>query len=351
ITPDDGYYVDEVLFNGTPYGVYSQLGVVTLRTPEITENSTLEVKFEKKEEALAPDIETVPYMAKYVDEDGSNATFLMGRINTLDFDVTEYGVLYSTLNPYPTYNGFNVKKAPSKYPCSDAGYYGFTFKNPNNRENIYVRAYAVYNDGEVVLSDKTINLVEFKIDDITATYNNTTPVLNDDVYVDRIYPSVNYNSSGNHKLMLPGGYDSTKYGRVLYLEFDISGLEGISSGAELQLYAASSGVDTVKYLSIYALENEFDETTLTYSIAENFGKCLGTLKVPDGSGYQPIRFDITEYLREHIKTGKQYMSIGVGIDEDWQKQIYPNGHPVTKQNFYVNVKDKIDSNGPQIILY
>jgi len=42
ITPDDGYYVDEVLFNGTPYGVYSQLGVVTLRTPEITENSTLE---------------------------------------------------------------------------------------------------------------------------------------------------------------------------------------------------------------------------------------------------------------------------------------------------------------------
>ena len=110
ITPDDGYYVDEVLFNGTPYGVYSQLGVVTLRTPKITEDSTLDVKFAKKEEAKAPDVETVPYMAKYVDKDGSDGIFLMGRINAFDFTVKEYGVLYSTLNPNPTFNGFNVKK-------------------------------------------------------------------------------------------------------------------------------------------------------------------------------------------------------------------------------------------------
>ena len=34
--------------------------------------------------------------------------------------------------------------------------YGFTFKNSDNSENIYVRAYAVYNNGQVVLADNII---------------------------------------------------------------------------------------------------------------------------------------------------------------------------------------------------
>ena len=352
VTPDDGYYVDEVLFNGSPFGVYSQLGVVTLRTPAITENSTLEVKFAKKEEAKAPDVETVPYMAKYVDKDGTDGIFLMGRINSFGFNVTEYGVLYSTLNPEPTYNGFNVKKAPSKYSCSDAGYYGFTFKNPNNRENIYVKAYAVYDDGKVVLADKTINLGEFKIDDITATYNNIVPELKDNVYVDRGNPDTNYSAKDDYKLMLSGSYNSQKYGRILYLEFDISGIEGISSKAELQLYAAPSSYGTVKNLSIYALEDEFDEKELTYKTAEPFGKCIGTLVVPDTTEYQTMKYDITEYLREHIKYGKKYMSIGVGIDEDWQRQIYPNGHPKDNANFSIIIQKKSTSNNqPKIVLY
>ncbi len=350
ITPDDGYYVEEVLFNGIPHGVYSQLGVVTLKTPAITENSTLEVKFSKIAEALSPDVETVPYVAK-----DDNGIFLMGRINAQGFDVSEYGVLYSTLNPEPTYDGFNVKKVPSKYPCSNAGYYGFTFVNPKNYENIYVRAYAKYNDGNIVLADKTINLGDFEIKDLTPVYNNKAPVLTDDTYVDKSKPNDNYNfmygtaERTPHNLMLPGKFNPN-YGRILYLEFDISGVEGVSGGADLVLYVKqpnATAAKTIKYLSIYELEEEFDETELTYNNAEKFGKCIGTLKTPESTSLKPVKFDITDYLKKRLNEGKDYISIGVGINEEWQKQLYPNG----SSDFNLNIQTKARNEKPEIILY
>lgn len=350
ITPDNGYYVEEVLFNGTPYGVYSQLGVVTLRTPEIKENSELTVKFAKISEAKTPDIETVPYIAK-----DDNGIFLMGRINAQGFDVSEYGVLYSTFNPEPTYDGFNVKKVPSKYPCSNAGYYGFTFVNPKNYENIYVRAYAKYNDGNIVLADKTINLGDFEIKDLTPVYNNKTPVLTDDTYVDKSKPDDNYNfmygtdERTPHNLMLPGKFNPN-YGRMLYLEFDISGIEGVSGGADLVLYVKqpnATAAKIIKYLSIYELEEEFDETELTYNNAEKFGKCIGTLKTPESTILKPLKFDITDYLKKRLNEGKDYISIGVGINEEWQKQLYPNG----TSDFNLNIQSKARNEKAEIILY
>ena len=119
----------------------------------------------------------------------------------------------------------------------------------------------------------------------------------------------------------------------------------------MELYVASSGSDIVKYLSIYALEGKVNPTTLTYNNKEPLGDCLGTLKVADSSEYNPLRFDITEYLREHINNKKQYMSIGVEIDEDWQRQIYPLGH-YNKENFIVIIKNKSTTGQePKIILY
>ena len=150
--------------------------------------------------------------------------------------------------------------------------------------------------------------------------------------------------------MLSKSYNNS-YGRVLYLEFDISGVEGITAGADLELYVNQPNTNAskvVKYLSIYELEEDFDESTLTYSNAEKFGKCIGTLKVPESTNLVPIRYDITEYLKKRIEEGKGYISIGVGINEDWQKQIYPNGDST---DFDIRVQSKARTEKPQIILY
>ena len=89
--------------------------------------------------------------------------------------------------------------------------------------------------------------------------------------------------------------------------------------------------------------------TLTYNTSEPFGRVLGTVKVDDSTSYKAYKFDITEYLKDKIEKGEKYISIGVGINEEWEKQLYPNG--ISPDNFYLRMRGKKNSNKAQIILY
>ena len=188
-----------------------------------------------------------------------------------------------------------------------------------------------------------------------------SPELVADIVVDRGSPALNLSTTDNHKLMLPGKYNSADYGRILYLKFDISGIKGISSGADLQLYVRQpvrDSLKTVKYLSIYEIDDtfDFDENTLTYgNLPENgkFGKRIATklINPPTYSTFYKYNFDISGYLKKKVEAGNEYIILGVGIDEELQKQLYPNGNTTVESNFNVQIRTNDNSNKAKIILY
>ena len=350
-TPDTGYYVKSVLYNGKPIGVYSNNGKVTIKTPAVKEDGVLEVEFESQSVIDGPVIQSVPYLAK----EGKN-TYVFGRVTPSGYTIKEYGILYSAKDSDPEYGEEGVKAVKSEFAHNSSGYYGFKIVQPVEDMEYYIRPYAIYDNDLVVCSYDVLNVKSGELHDVSSTYENGEIILTDDVYVDAAKPDTNFNySSGTtenseFKLMNSGRYNSS-YGRRAYLEFDISNVEGIENGAVLQLYvknANSAGI--TKYMSIFALENEFDETTLTHNTAEPFGRVIGTVKIDESStSWKVYKIDITEYLKEKLEKGEKYLSIGVGLNEEWSKQVYPYG--ITSSDFNFHLRGKKSSNKAKIILY
>ncbi len=348
-TPDTGYYVKTVLYNGEPIGLYSSIGAVTIKTPRVTENSVLEVEFEELKAVGGPIIQSVPYLAKE-----GLSTYVFGRVSANGYEVKEYGILYSAENSFPEYGGKGVKAVKAEAAHNASGYYGFKIVQPEEDMQYYIRPYAIYDDNRIVCADEVIDVKSGELYDIGTTCENGIITLTDDTYVDSGEPDKNFNrgtfsENSEFNLMHSGGYNPA-YGRRAYLEFDISELKGIENGAVLRLYVKNANTEPViKYMSIFALDNEFDEATLTHNTSEPFGRVLGTVKVEESSSYKAYKFDITDYLREKLEKGEKYVSIGVGINEEWQKQIYPNG--ISPDNFYLRLRGKTNTDKAQIILY
>ena len=137
ITPDDGYEVGSLLFNGAEIpGVQS-----SYTTPALTQNSTIEVTFSERA-VIAP--QPVGYTAAYIPEDRSGS-ITFGKVDSgYGYQVLEWGIVYSEDRALLENSPDACQKLKSETALSAQSQYGICVLGNIPSEGYYMKAYIVY---------------------------------------------------------------------------------------------------------------------------------------------------------------------------------------------------------------
>lgn len=136
IVPDEGYVLDQILYNGTPV-----IGVRDYTTPAITADATLQVTF--KADASVPHTSSIAQT--FVSENGGISFAKLIQPSGDTYTLKEYGVVYSKTVSTPEWNGASCVALQGK-KINAAGQFGIEIRGNVSvlGEMYYTRPYAVY---------------------------------------------------------------------------------------------------------------------------------------------------------------------------------------------------------------
>lgn len=147
ITPDEGYFVRNVSFNGKAVPAFSSSGT-SWKFEDVSSANTLNVEFGKYEEGI-PAVMISPLAVRE-----NNTTYLFCKLLSNGAEVESYGILISRTTEIPVITDEETVKLPffgemnANGGTKDAkGYFGFALTDSTKGENpdFYARPYAVVN--------------------------------------------------------------------------------------------------------------------------------------------------------------------------------------------------------------